>query len=50
MAPGAARRTSVAEIYTWTQDGNAGMRSLNTRFGYAATRTGIQVARALPLG
>ncbi|RYC03847.1 GNAT family N-acetyltransferase [Nocardioides zhouii] len=39
----------VAEIYTWTQDGNAAMRSLNTRLGYATTRTGIQVARALPL-
>ncbi len=40
----------VCEIYTWTQDGNAAMRSLNTRLGYATTRTGIQVARALPLG
>ncbi|PKH41016.1 Predicted N-acetyltransferase YhbS [Nocardioides alpinus] len=39
----------IAEVYTWTQDGNAAMRSLNTRLGYATTRTGIQVARALPL-
>lgn len=40
----------IAEVYTWTQDGNAAMRSLNTRLGYATTRTGIQVARAMPLG
>jgi GNAT superfamily N-acetyltransferase len=39
----------VAEVYTWTQDGNAAMRSLNTRLGYATTRTGIQLARSLPL-
>jgi mycothiol synthase len=39
----------IAEVYTWTQDGNAAMRSLNTRLGYVTTRTGIQVARALPL-
>ncbi len=39
----------VTEVYTWTQDGNAAMRSLNTRLGYATTRTGIQVARPLPL-
>ncbi len=44
-----AAEHGVAEIYTWTQDGNAAMRSLNTRLGYATTRTGIQVARALPL-
>ena len=44
-----ASEHGVAEIYTWTQDGNAAMRSLNTRLGYATTRTGIQVARALPL-
>lgn len=39
----------VTEVYTWTQDGNAAMRTLNTRLGYATTRTGIQLARALPL-
>lgn len=39
----------IAEVYTWTQDGNAAMRTLNTRLGYATTRTGIQLARALPL-
>lgn len=37
----------ITEVYTWTQDGNAAMRSLNTRLGYATTRTGIQVARSL---
>ena len=46
---GARPAHGVAEIYTWTQDGNAAMRALNTRLGYATTRTGIQVARALPL-
>ena len=35
----------IAEVYTWTQDGNAAMRALNTRVGYATTRTGIQLAR-----
>lgn len=40
----------VAEVYTWTQDGNAAMRGLNTRLGYVTTRTGIQLARTLPLG
>ena len=36
----------IVEVYTWTQDGNAAMRTLNTRLGYATTRTGIQLARA----
>ena len=35
----------ISEVYTWTQDGNAAMRSLNTRLGYATTRVGIQLAR-----
>ena len=38
--------TAIDEVYTWTQDGNAAMRALNTRLGYATTRTGIQLARA----
>lgn len=37
----------IDEVYTWTQDGNAAMRALNTRLGYATTRTGIQLARRL---
>ncbi|GAA5116754.1 hypothetical protein GCM10023339_26170 [Alloalcanivorax gelatiniphagus] len=39
----------VAEVYTWTQDGNEAMRTLNTRLGYATTRRDTMVARALPL-
>ncbi len=35
----------IEEVYTWTQDGNAAMRALNTRLGYATTRIGIQLAR-----
>jgi mycothiol synthase len=35
----------ITEVYTWTQDGNAAMRALNTRLGYATTRVGIQLAR-----
>ena len=37
----------VREVYTWTQDGNAAMRALNTRLGYATTRVGVQLARPL---
>jgi GNAT superfamily N-acetyltransferase len=37
----------ISEVYTWTQDGNAAMRALNTRLGYATTRVGIQLARPL---
>lgn len=39
----------ITEVYTWTQEGNDAMRALNTRLGYATTRTGIQLARTLPL-
>lgn len=39
----------ITEVYTWTQDGNAAMRSLNTRLGYATSQTGIQLARTMPL-
>lgn len=39
----------ISEVYTWTQDGNAAMRGLNERLGYATTRTGINLARDLPL-
>ena len=44
-----AAEHGIAEVYTWTQDGNAAMRALNTRLGYVTTRTGIQMARRLPL-
>ncbi|MBS2938555.1 GNAT family N-acetyltransferase [Nocardioides sp. J2M5] len=40
----------IREVYTWTQDGNAAMRALNTRLGYATTRRSTMVARHLPLG
>jgi len=40
----------ITEVYTWTQDGNAAMRALNTRLGYATTQTGIQLARPLVQG
>ena len=45
---GVGRRPRGREVYTWTQDGNAAMRALNTRLGYATTRTGIQLARRCP--
>ncbi|MCW2736091.1 GNAT family N-acetyltransferase [Nocardioides sp.] len=44
-----ARDAGISEVYTWTQDGNAAMRSLNERLGYATTRRSTMVARALPL-
>ncbi|WP_210503991.1 GNAT family N-acetyltransferase [Nocardioides xinjiangensis] len=40
----------VHEVYTWTQDGNAAMRALNTRLGYATTRVGVQLARPVHPG
>jgi mycothiol synthase len=42
-----AAEHGIAEVYTWTQDGNAAMRALNTRLGYETTRVGIQLARPL---
>lgn len=39
----------IDEVYTWTQSGNAVMRGLNERLGYATTRTSITVSSALPL-
>lgn len=39
----------IDEVYTWTQSGNAAMRGLNERLGYATTRTSITVSSALPL-
>lgn len=35
----------ITEVYTWTQDGNAAMRALNTRLGYDTTRVGVQLSR-----
>lgn len=45
-----ADERGIREVYTWTQDGNAAMRALNTRLGYATTRRSTMVARHLPLG
>ena len=39
----------VAEVYTWTQDGNAPMRSLNEKLGYVTAQTSITVSGTLPL-
>ena len=44
-----AAEHDVAEVYTWTQDGNEAMRTLNTRLGYATTRRSTMVACHLPL-
>jgi GNAT superfamily N-acetyltransferase len=40
-----AAEHGISEVYTWTQDGNAAMRALNTRLGYATTRVGVQLSR-----
>lgn len=45
-----AAEHGIREVYTWTQDGNAAMRALNTRLGYATTRVGVQLARPLDRG
>lgn len=44
-----AAESGIEEVYTWTQDGNAAMRSLNERLGYATTMRSTMVARTLPL-
>jgi mycothiol synthase len=37
------------EVYTWTQDRNVAMRTLNERLGYTTSRTSTTVSRELPL-
>lgn len=44
-----AARNGVEEIYTWTQVGNAPMRSLNEKLGYVTTRSSITVSKTTPL-
>ena len=44
-----AAANGLHELYTWTQDGNTAMRSLNERLGYVTNRTSVTVSRALPL-
>jgi mycothiol synthase len=46
---GWAATHGVGEVYTWTQDGNTAMRTLNERLGYRTSRTSVSVARPLPL-
>lgn len=44
-----AARHGLAEIYTWTQAGNASMLRLNEHLGYVTTRSSITLSRELPL-
>jgi GNAT superfamily N-acetyltransferase len=41
--------SGVRELYTWTQDVNAGMRRVNERLGYATRGLGIFLRAELPL-
>lgn len=45
----AAVAAGISELYTWTQDRNTPMRSLNEKLGYRNGLVGITVARSLPL-
>ena len=45
-----AAANGVAEIYTWTQTGNEGMRALNERLGYVYRGVSITVRADLPIG
>lgn len=45
----AAAEAGIRELYTWTQDGNTPMRTLNEKLGYRNGLVGITVARPLPL-
>ena len=44
-----AAANGIAEIVTWTQRGNEGMRALNERLGYVYRSVTINVRRPLPL-
>jgi GNAT superfamily N-acetyltransferase len=39
----------LREVYTWTQNGNAAMRTVNERLGYVTRSVGIRVRGRLPL-
>jgi GNAT superfamily N-acetyltransferase len=41
--------SGVRELYTWTQDVNAGMRRVNERLGYVPRGLGIFLRAELPL-
>jgi len=44
-----AAEHGLREVYTWTQNGNAGMRAVNERLGYETRSVGIRVRGSLPL-
>jgi GNAT superfamily N-acetyltransferase len=43
-----AAANGLAELYTWTQTGNEGMRAVNEQLGYATRNVSITVRRTLP--
>jgi GNAT superfamily N-acetyltransferase len=49
MALAVAAERGIREVYTWTQTGNAAMRSLNERLGYRPRGEAIYVRGPLPL-
>jgi mycothiol synthase len=44
-----ASANGLREIYTWTQTGNEGMRTVNEKLGYATRAVSINVRAELPL-
>jgi mycothiol synthase len=44
-----AAENGIREVYTWTQQGNEGMRRLNEKLGYRYRRTSLTMVAALPL-
>jgi len=44
-----AAQHGLRELYTWTQNGNGAMRTVNERLGYATRSVGIRVRGPLPL-
>jgi GNAT superfamily N-acetyltransferase len=44
-----AAEHGLREVYTWTQNGNAPMRTVNERLGYVTRAVGIRVRGPLPL-
>lgn len=49
LALAVAAERGIREVYTWTQAGNAAMRSLNERLGYVPRDEAIYVRGPLPL-
>ena len=44
-----AAANGIREVYTWTQQGNDGMRAVNEKLGYVTRQTCIRVRAPLPL-